>query len=130
MVLGDLGNAERGQVRVAQLQHAGPQEELPAIGPDVAQMLKSEQESAGGRTRHVGFAGDLAQGHARSVMGEGPDHREPSFQGLNKLPGALVRLTHAGMLGESTHGVQVIGMRTTIWRTPLDGSAHTPKDAF
>ena len=115
VVLGNFRNTEGRQVRVAQLQHAGPQVELTAVGSDVPQVLKRQQEAACCRASHVSFARDVAQGHAWARVRESADHGESSLEGLNELPGALVRLTHAGMLGESTHGVQMIGMRTTNW---------------
>ncbi|CAB5000939.1 unannotated protein [freshwater metagenome] len=80
MILGDLGEGERREVGVAELEHTWPQGEEPAIGRHVAEVLEGDEESAGGGAGHARLACHLGECLARSLAGEGADDVEAAFE--------------------------------------------------
>jgi hypothetical protein len=87
---------DRGEIRVAELQHGGRQRELAPVGTDVAQVLEGEQEPAGGPPGQVGALGDLGERHARVPGREALDHVQRPLDGLDEL-GRPLALSHAGL---------------------------------
>jgi hypothetical protein len=83
--LGDLGQAQAREVRVAEVEHARSEREQAAVGADVAEVDEREQETAGGSARKPGAAGDVGERQFRVVGAEGPDDRQPAFQRLDEV---------------------------------------------
>ena len=78
--LGDLGQAQARQVRVAELEHARGQREVLAVAAHVAEVDQREQEAARGRAREVRAAGDVGERQLRVVGAEGADDRQAALE--------------------------------------------------
>ena len=83
--LGDLGQRQAGQVRVAELEHARREREVLAVGAHVAEVGQREQEAAGGGAGEAGAAGDVGQRQLGVVGAEGADHRQPALERLDEV---------------------------------------------
>ena len=83
--LGDLGQAQARQVRVAELEHARGEREVLAVAAHVAEVDQREQEAARGRAREVRAAGDVGERQLRVVGAERADDREAALQGLDEV---------------------------------------------
>ena len=85
--LGDLGQRQAGQERVAELEHARGERELPPVGAHVAEVGEREQEAPRGGAREPGRARDVAERERRRVGAERADDREPALQRLHEVGG-------------------------------------------
>ena len=83
--LGDLGQAQAREVRVAEVEHARREREQAAVGADVAEVGEREQEAAGGGAREPGAAGDVGERQLRVLGAEGPDDRQAALQRLDEV---------------------------------------------
>ncbi len=83
--LGDLGQAQAREVRVAELEDARGQRELLAVGADVAEVGQREQEAARGGAREAGAAGDVAQRELGVVGAERADDGEAALERLDEV---------------------------------------------
>src|SRR5215218_1257451 len=75
--------AECGQVRVAELQHAGAKREVAAVLADVTEPHQREQEAARSSSSQPGGAGNVAQPQLRGVRAEGPNHGQSALERLD-----------------------------------------------
>ena len=87
--LGDLGQAQARQVRVAELEHARGERELLAVGAHVAEVGEREQEAARGGAGEAGAAGDVGERELGVLGAERADHREPALERLDEVLAAL-----------------------------------------
>ncbi len=90
---GHLPQAERADVRHAELEHPRGQAEHVAVGADVPELGQREQDPPGRRPGQVAGGGDLGQRQPRPVGAERPDHVQPAGQRLDEL-GALSSTGH------------------------------------
>ena len=83
--LGDVGQLQRGDIGVAEVQHAGRELEVAAVRAHVAERLEGEEQPARRGPGQAGRAGHLGQRHGRLVGREGPQHSEAALQRLHEL---------------------------------------------
>ena len=83
--LGDLADAERRQVGVAEVEHLRRELELAPVGAHVAERREGEQQPASGRPRQAGAARHVGQRERGVVLGEGPQHGQPALEGLHEV---------------------------------------------
>jgi hypothetical protein len=84
----DLGERQRREVRVAQLEHPRRQLVVAPVRRDVAQVDEREEEAAGRRAGQAGRRGDLRDRQGRRLGGEDPDDREAALERLDEVAGA------------------------------------------
>ena len=87
--LGDLGQRKARKVRVAELEHARGQGEVPAVGSDVAEPLECQQEAPRRGAGEPGRPRDLGERQTRSGRPQRADHRQAASERLNVLAIAL-----------------------------------------
>ena len=85
MRLGDLGQAQARQVRVAELEHARREREVLAVAAHVAEVDQREQEAPRGRAREVRAAGDVGERQLRVVGAERADDRQAALERLDEV---------------------------------------------
>ena len=102
MRLGDLGQAQARQVRVAEVEHARGEREQAAVGADVAEVGEREQEAARGGAREAGAAGDVGERQLRVVGAERADHREAALQRLDEVLAALAHSSSSVFCASAT----------------------------
>src|SRR5688500_208755 len=85
MRLGDLGQAETGEVGVAELEHARREREAPAVGAHVAEVGEREQEAPGGGAGEAGAARDIRERELGVLRPEGADDGEPALERLDEV---------------------------------------------
>ena len=100
MRLGDLGEAQRREVRIAELEHARPQREAVAVLPHVPEANERQQQPAGGRAREARGPGDLAEPELGPLPVERADDRQPTRERLDELRAGGER----DWLGRVVHG--------------------------
>ena len=83
--LGHLGQAQAGQIGVAELEHARAEAEVAGVGAHVAEVDQREQEAARGGAAHARAAGDVGERELARVGVEGPDDLQAPLQRLDEV---------------------------------------------
>jgi hypothetical protein len=83
--LGDLGEAEAGQVRVAEVEHTRAQREAPVLETHVAELDQRQQEAAGGGPGQTGGRRDVGEAQVAVLGVEGADDRQAALERLDEV---------------------------------------------